>query len=288
MENTMRMAYARTIVSLLSVMALSVSLRAQPASAPTSQDRKPYSEVFYSSGSLRIEAYLYRPAGAGPFPVIIYNHGSRDGYERAERPFEYIGSLLTAAGYAVLVPERRGYGKSDGETFRDEVGADHGARFIGRLKAESDDVLAAIEYLKTVPSVDMSRVGMMGWSFGGIVSVFAASRSERIFAVVDQAGGSLSWSRSRELQSALPRAAAGIRVPILCMAAANDATTDSVRSVCDAAKSSGASASVTIFPAFTPPHPAANIAPGHLIFSAQGVSHWGQEVVTFFNEHRPR
>src|SRR5207253_11454116 len=36
-----------------------------------------YTEVFYPSGSLRIQAYLYKPDGDGPFPVVIYNHGSR-------------------------------------------------------------------------------------------------------------------------------------------------------------------------------------------------------------------
>src|SRR5262249_50582287 len=33
-----------------------------------------YTEVFYPSGSLRIQAYLYKPHGDGPFPVVIYNH----------------------------------------------------------------------------------------------------------------------------------------------------------------------------------------------------------------------
>src|SRR4051812_15714264 len=42
----------------------------QPAAEST------YTEVFYPSGSLRIQAYLYKPAGNGPFPMVIYNHGS--------------------------------------------------------------------------------------------------------------------------------------------------------------------------------------------------------------------
>ena len=83
-----------------------------------SQTESTYSEVFYTSGNLRIQAYLYKPDGDGPFPVVIYNHGSRDGRERASVPFQYVGKILTNAGYAVLVPERRGYGKSDGSQYR--------------------------------------------------------------------------------------------------------------------------------------------------------------------------
>jgi dienelactone hydrolase len=275
----MRAPLTHAILSALVAIALTADL--------TAQSHAPYSQVFYKSGSLSIEAYLYKPSGDGPFPAIIYNHGSRDGFERAERPFAYIGSLLTAAGYAVLVPERRGYGKSDGLIFRDEVGADRDALFIGRMKAESDDVLAAFEYLKTVPAIDASRVAIMGWSFGGIVTVFAASRNEHFFAVVDQAGGSLSWSRSRALQAALPEAARRIKVPILCMGATNDATTDAIKSVCSAAKASGTPATLTIYPAFTPARSVEKIAPGHLIFSAEGVPNWGKEVVAFLNQHRP-
>ena len=109
----------------------------QPAADPA------YAEVFYPSGRLRIQAYLYRPDGAGPFPTVIYNHGSRPpARERQSVPFEHIGRLLTRAGYAVLVTERRGYGRSDGPTWSQEVGANPG-RVVPRLEAETDDVLAA-------------------------------------------------------------------------------------------------------------------------------------------------
>ena len=99
------------------------------------QQVTPFKTVYYDNAGLRLEAYLYEPKGTGPFPVVIFNHGSRQGLERAERPFQYIGALLTEAGYAVLVPERRGYGKSDGQTFAEEVGADKGPKFIARMKA---------------------------------------------------------------------------------------------------------------------------------------------------------
>jgi hypothetical protein len=38
-----------------------------------------YTEVFSPSGNLRIRAYLYKPHGNGPLPVVIYNHGKRMG-----------------------------------------------------------------------------------------------------------------------------------------------------------------------------------------------------------------
>src|SRR5262249_12062739 len=36
-----------------------------------------YATVFYPSGNLNIEAYVYSPKGSGPFPAVVYNHGNR-------------------------------------------------------------------------------------------------------------------------------------------------------------------------------------------------------------------
>lgn len=83
-------------------------------SAQNGGERRAYEEMFYASGKLRIQAYVYKPEGVGPFPVVIYNHGSRPGAERMQRPFAYIGSMLAhssgqnlqgrGAGYIVVVP----------------------------------------------------------------------------------------------------------------------------------------------------------------------------------------
>jgi hypothetical protein len=62
---------------------------AAPAQANAKQPT--YETAFYRSGKLQIEAYVFKPEGAGPFPVVIYNHGARAVREREERPFAYMG-----------------------------------------------------------------------------------------------------------------------------------------------------------------------------------------------------
>lgn len=248
------------------------------------QQVAPFKTIYYENAGLRLEAYLYVPQGTGPFPVVIFNHGSRQGSERVERPFQYIGAVLTDAGYAVLVPERRGYGQSDGQTFAEEVGADKGAKFIARMQAEADDVIASVKFLQTVPSIDAKRVGVVGWSFGGITTVFAASKSRAFRAVVDEAGGSLSWRSSPALQQALPAAAAQITAPLLCLVAENDATTLAVKSACEAAKTRGGDATLIVYPAFTPSTPGPS-APGHAVFGAEGVSVWKDDLLKFLAAH---
>lgn len=249
-----------------------------------SESESAYSEVFYQSANLRIQAYLYKPDGEGPFPVVIYNHGSRDGRERVSVPFQYVGKMLTRAGYVVLVPERRGYGKSDGLMWWQEVGGDQG-RLITRLQAETDDVLAAIDYLRTVRFADTTRMGIMGWSFGGIVTMLAVSRSTVFLAAVDQAGGALSWDGNLHLRSVLIAAAERAPTPTLFMVAKNDRTTFSVTTLAEIFKKRGVAYRLVIYEPFTPAQGSKVAAPGHAVFSAQGVSVWQSDVVQFLDRY---
>jgi dienelactone hydrolase len=185
----------------------------------------------------------------------------------------------------VIVPERRGYGKSGGQTFSEEIGTDKGDRFIARQQAEADDVLAAVVYAKTQPFVDASHIAVMGWSFGGIATVFAASRSDAFAAAVDQAGGSLSWDGSAALRKALPEAASRIRIPMLCLVAENDATTAAVKNTYEAAKSGHAATELKIYPAFTLASNPNSVAPGHAIFGAQGLPIWSDDVLNFLAKY---
>jgi carboxymethylenebutenolidase len=242
--------------------------------------RPAYTEVFYPSGGLSIQAYLYKPFGDGPFPAVIYNHGSRQGSERRPTPFLYIGNLLTQAGYVALVVERRGYGRSDGATIRDEVGNNR-RRLVARLQAETDDVLAARDYLLTRSFVDAKRIGVMGWSFGGIVTMFAVSRSNDFVVAVNQAGGALTWDGNADIRNALVAAAEKANTPTLLMVAQNDRTTESITTVAEIYNRRGVPHRALVYEPFVPQGAASDTPPGHRVFSAEGVHVWEKDVLEF-------
>ncbi len=246
--------------------------------------RPPYTEVFYPSGNLSIRAYLYKPFGDGPFPAVIYNHGSRQGNERRPTPFPYIGNLLTQAGYVAFVVERRGYGGSDGATIRDEVGNNR-RRLVARLQAETDDVLAARDYLLTRSFIDAKRIGIMGWSFGGIVTMFAVSRSNDFAVAVNQAGGALTWNGNADIRNALVAAAEKANTPTLLMVAQNDRTTESITTVGEIYNRRGVPHRAVIYEAFVPQGAASDTPPGHRVFSAEGVHVWEKDVLEFLGRY---
>jgi dienelactone hydrolase len=279
------MRNANTMIRRRSKFLLAVLFCIAPAVADAQLEvESTYSEVFYLSGNLRIQAYLYKPDGNGPFPVVIYNHGSRDGRGSASVPFQYIGKMLTRTGYVVLVPERRGYGKSDGSMWRQDVGNDQ-STLITRLQAEADDVLAAIDYLRTVPSADTKRIGIMGWSFGGIVTMLAASRSAAFAAAVDQAGGALTWDGNKYIRRVLVAAADKSVTPTLFMVAENDRTTSSIRTLAEIFKTRGVAHRMVIYEPFRPAQGARIGAPGHLLFSEQGASVWESDLLQFLGRY---
>lgn len=245
----------------------------------------PYVEVSYPSGSLRIAGYLYRPAGAGPFPTIVYNHGSRIGLERKPVPWVRIAGLYVGAGYAVLVTERRGYGTSDGPTWSDAVGRDTASRFIDRCQAEADDALAAVDFLGTVPFVDRRRLGIVGWSLGGIVTLFAIARSRDFRAAVDQAGGVLTWRRSPPLQAALTEAVRAANCPVFLMDAENDAAPEAIPKLAQAMDAAGRPHKAVMYPAYMPSRSTDGVAPGHALFQADGIPIWGADAVAFLDAH---
>jgi dienelactone hydrolase len=280
----------REIMNRRRVIAGSTIAGLVPLLAPrvTRAQQQPYIEISYQSSGLHIQGYFYRPAGSGPFRTLIYNHGSRIRSERQSIPWVRLAGLYVSAGYAVLVPERRGYGRSDGPTWSEAVGRDVGSTLIARLQAEADDVLAAAEFLRNEPAVDISQLGVAGWSLGGIVTLFAISRSRSFRAAIDQAGGVLMWRSSQALQDALTQAVRAATCPVLLMDAQNDAAPEAISTLSQVMDTAGLPHRLIMYPAFTPPTQEEAVAPGHLLFSAEGLPIWGRDAVGFLDTYLRR
>ena len=82
-------------------------------------------------------------------------------------------------------------------------------------------------------------MGIMGWSFGGIVTMLALSRSTAFLVAIDQAGGALTWDRNAHVRVALIASAKKAETPTLFMVANNDRTTSSVTTLAEIFKKRG-------------------------------------------------
>ncbi len=130
--------------------------------------------------SRRIPAWIYKPAGEGPFPVVVSIHGGPEGQARPLFSSTY-QMWLARLGVAVVVPNVRGsagYGKT-------YVGLDNGYQREDSVK----DIGALLDWIETQPDLDADRVAVFGGSYGGyMVLASAVHYSDRLRAAVDIVG----------------------------------------------------------------------------------------------------
>jgi carboxymethylenebutenolidase len=227
------------VLLLLSVVAL----------AQTKEDMIPQT-VEFPSGSLHLKAYLWKPAGPGPFPAVLFSHGS--GGDKADltagmqitESADILAPFFIKHGYAFLYPFRRGHGPSaDQASFmqdvllREEKEKGRDARLQLQFKLmttdQIDDVLAALAFLKTVPGIDIHRIAVAGNSFGGSLTLLAAERDSTIRGVVTFAAAAGSWERSPELRDRLIAAVRKTNAAIMLIQAENDYSTAAGRSMAE-------------------------------------------------------
>src|SRR5438034_7179944 len=67
--------------------------------------------VTFPSGDLTLHGVVFKPEGTGPFPAILYNHGSAPGMMSKEA-FDALGPAFAAHGWVFFGPYRRGQGLS--------------------------------------------------------------------------------------------------------------------------------------------------------------------------------
>lgn len=237
--------------------------------------------VSFVSGTYHLKGALLVPAGEGPFPAIVDNHGSEN-----DPSLEYLGDMgrwFQAHGYVVFFPYRRGAGGSEGPYFMDafaklpEGDVEARGEFLVRaIDDENADVLAAIDWLKTQPFVQPRRIAVSGCSFGGIQALITAGRSHDIFAAVDFAGASMTWDRFPAIRARMTRAADDARVPVFFLQAENDFNTSPTIVLSGIMERAGKQTRKHVFP----PHGTTHMD-GHAGFCTHGMPEWGNEVLAF-------
>jgi dipeptidyl aminopeptidase/acylaminoacyl peptidase len=134
-----------------------------------------FQKIKYRSkvGDMDVPAYLFQPLqrrGPKGHAAMIWVHGGVHGNWGASM-WPFVREAVER-GYVVIAPEYRGstgYGEAHHEAI------DYGGH-------EVDDVMSAYDYMKaSLPHVDPERVGMMGWSHGGYITIMSTTRDDHPF-----------------------------------------------------------------------------------------------------------
>lgn len=120
--------------------------------------------------------------GDGPYPLILQVHGGPAGVytEHMMLTWHDWGQFLAANGYAVILPNPRG-SSGRGDPFQTLNLRDWGG-------ADMDDILRGVDYVLAQGIADPERTGIGGWSYGGFMTAWTESQTQRFKAAVVGAG----------------------------------------------------------------------------------------------------
>jgi dienelactone hydrolase len=150
--------------------------------------------------ALTLEVVIFAPPGTGPFPLVVFHHGSTgNGDDPAQFRLTYtheaVARYFAERGWMVAFPQRRGRGASDGRY--DEGFTPDRSRYsclqapaLAGLERAVGDADAAVDFLRTRPEVDAGRILAAGFSRGGLLAAVHAARRPLLFrGVVNFVGG---------------------------------------------------------------------------------------------------
>ena len=168
---------------------------ALPPDFPSPQLVTPKPVVFKSEDGLEIHGQLFTPPGrSAAGPALVFMHGGpirqmmlgfhyMDYYHNAYAMNQYLASQ----GYVVLSVNYR-LGIMYGRAFREAPNASW------RGAAEYKDIVAAARFLRSLPAVDVKKIGLWGGSYGGYLTALGLARNSDMFAAGVDFHGVHDWS----------------------------------------------------------------------------------------------
>jgi len=159
---------------------------------------KEYQQPIYESGSIKAadgttDLYfrMVKPHNFDPnkkYPTVVYVYGGPHAHNvdaswhYASRSWE---TYMAQKGYIVFILDNRG-SENRGRDFEQ-------ATFHQLGQIEMQDQMTGVEYLKKQPYVDMNRLGVHGWSFGGFMTISLMTNYPDIFKVGVAGGPVIDW-----------------------------------------------------------------------------------------------
>jgi dienelactone hydrolase len=239
-------------------------------------------EVTFPSGNLVLRGFIYKPDGQGPFPAVLWNHGS----ERRPGWLPELAPLFLSKGYAFFIPHRHGHGRSPGEYVMDVLdranqsgGAQaRSKKLVELMELHLQDQIAALTYLKSLPEIDAQRIAVAGCSFGGIQTLLMAEKGLGLRAAVDFAGAAQTWRNAPDLRERMLQAARRSQMPVLLIQAKNDYDLAPSRELAAEMEKSAKPHVLQVFPAFGKSNQEAHE------FCIHGTELWAPQVFSFLDQ----
>jgi carboxymethylenebutenolidase len=241
-------------------------------------------EVTIQAGQYLLHGCVWTPDGPGPYPVMIFNHGSEKNPVPCGPPD--LAYFYLKTGFAFFTFQRHGHGASPGEYIVDLQRRAYSAHLSSQSTAQSEavslqelynkDVESAVAWLKEQKWADAQRIAMTGISFGGIQTLLTAEKGLKIRAFLAFAPAAQSWNPL--LAERLKRAVRQARAPIFIIQAQNDYAVEPSKVLGPELEKKGSPNHAKIYPSF-----GTTTQDGHWRFGSRrdGIAVWSPDVSAF-------
>lgn len=180
-KTLMRFSIVISIIIVLLLIPVVLKKKNHPALVGPDLSELEYSEIFFKNtyDNLQLSGMLILPEGEGPFPTAIIIHGSGTS-RRNSVWYLSVAQHLQRNGVAVLLPDKRGSEKSEGEWLD------------ASFEELATDTTSSIDFVKHQKMFEYSTIGLLGMSQGGWIAPIVASKTDDISFVVSMSGAAVT------------------------------------------------------------------------------------------------
>jgi dienelactone hydrolase len=182
----LQIRFAAVLFAALALLTSAGSLHPSIATPADMNEQVVMVKVHRGLSAVELETTLFRPAGEGPFPLVVINHGKQLGDPALQERARFLAATreFVRRGYAVALPMHQGFSKSSGPY----VSAGCNLTTNGELQAAWVD--SALQWLRRQPYIDAGRIVVVGQSHGGLATLALGTRKpEGVRGLVNFAGG---------------------------------------------------------------------------------------------------
>ena len=265
-------------------------LLVMPWIAVAQSDAPVPSVVSFTSDGTILRAYLYKPAGKGPFPAFVWVPASSkkmfDPGDDAQ--FTALAKQVVSRGYVLFVPDRHSSSQSrgmvNGGELADQLRSEEkdpnaiNRRAVEFYESHNKDVLASLEFLKAQSFVNEDRIVMAGSASGAVQTLLAAEKETGVRAFVVFSPGAASWKENPLMQAMLRRSVRNAKAPVFVIQAQNDFTLEPSELLGKELERKGSPNRAKVYPPFGTTHAQGNM------FALSGCTTWSSDVFDFVRE----
>ena len=232
--------------------------------------------------------YLYRPAGNGPFPAILFQHGNHKSLTTLSPSlYQPLADFFTSRGYLVFIPDRQILAidktqysaalQAKLDTAPDAP-ATRDAQMVERMEIIGRDVVASVRWLIQQPDVNTNRVAMIGWFSGAVQALLAAPKDLPIRSYVSFSPGVTTWKEGISYQKMLVDAVRKAKAPIFLVFTENNQSLTPAEVLGREVMAKGKVNRSKIFPAY------GKQGEYGRLFLENGEAIWGSDVLSFLEQ----